>query len=405
MDNHVAVEQKDPQISLHTSYSQSTLHNETTLDTETYTLELDGIESKAILRPASKPTQCQVESNRFYGSNSIHDGSVKNLPVNDSISESCRPDLLQTGCQNTTYTVLFSEADAVNAKQRIVTNNDALEPTATQGDLINNIQNTVATSAPNLDPESSEILILEGISNEFGHNERNLNVSNINATIRDSINELTNIQTMLPKKHLEVETSIAPVRESIVNALTESFQLLDHSDRRATEPITHSSSTSLQLHSDLQNLLKCCNQKTPYPLSKILHSSFPTVKIGEATYSDVYQYSSDSENTAIKVIPLDGNDQLSIQSALIECRASLGVSRIRKCVDEKAPFNYVNMKKMSVGAGVYDGDLLRIWEEYDQDCENGSENVHPGTRFILVNQRRVFGVADLSCAIHGFRGN
>lgn len=94
----------------------------------------------------------------------------------------------------------------------------------------------------------------------------------------------------------------------------------------------------------LDALFKLCQQSET---CQLLLDDPPSLKIGEATYSDVYLLDSDDLPfpQAVKVIPLGGTDQLSIEEAILELQSTLSVANIKKCRSDTAAFHFVQLCK------------------------------------------------------------
>lgn len=100
------------------------------------------------------------------------------------------------------------------------------------------------------------------------------------------------------------------------------------------------------------------------------------MKIGEATYSDVYLIDDEKLPQAVKVIPLGNIDQLSIIDAFSEINSTRSVSRIQ--LNPKKGISsphYIKLYSAGLCVGKYDKKLLELWDAYDQ--ENASENIRP----------------------------
>ncbi|KAI8911733.1 hypothetical protein EDD86DRAFT_203123 [Gorgonomyces haynaldii] len=123
----------------------------------------------------------------------------------------------------------------------------------------------------------------------------------------------------------------------------------------------------------LDQLLKCCQQKQPQSFSKVF-DVWPSLKIGEASYSEVYLIDDEETPMAVKVIPLGGQDQLSIVQALQETKATLGASEIQANTQD-GHFNFVRLLKSKIVKEKYPQQLLDLWDQYNQ--ENESENEDP----------------------------
>jgi serine/threonine protein kinase len=130
----------------------------------------------------------------------------------------------------------------------------------------------------------------------------------------------------------------------------------------------------------IQDLLLLCGQIHVYSFTDYF-DTFPSKKIGEASYSDVYLSKS---NQAIKIIPIGNEDQLSIHAAWLELSTTREIGRTYQRDDKVS--NFVQLEQCGVIQGPYHDDLVRLWDQYDEIHQ--SENVDPreytATQFYLI---------------------
>ena len=122
----------------------------------------------------------------------------------------------------------------------------------------------------------------------------------------------------------------------------------------------------------ISDLLTLCDQQKILEFDEFFQT-YPTRKIGEASYSDVFQDS----RQAIKIIPLGVGDQLSIHAAWLEIASTVKVGSIVQEVGELVARHFVKIQRMGVVSGLYPKTLVEQFDVYDE--KNSSENVHPST--------------------------
>lgn len=80
---------------------------------------------------------------------------------------------------------------------------------------------------------------------------------------------------------------------------------------------------------NISDLLKLCKQDRFFTFEEFFKNQLPTRKIGEATYSDVYLIPGKyTPQIAVKVIPIGGQDQLTVSSAWLEIKVSELISSV-----------------------------------------------------------------------------
>ena len=126
-----------------------------------------------------------------------------------------------------------------------------------------------------------------------------------------------------------------------------------------------------KIHDAVDSLLSVCGQKNVEYMTFI---RAPDLKIGEASFSDVYLIDDEETPQVVKVIALEGKNQLSAQAALLEIKATQFVDSIRLKRSDTHAYHFVRLFKSLVVKG-YDAHLLKLWKQYDE--ENGSENQPP----------------------------
>jgi hypothetical protein len=127
----------------------------------------------------------------------------------------------------------------------------------------------------------------------------------------------------------------------------------------------------------LEKLLDISHQNALLDMSDIFkmyyydyNYSYPTLKIGEASYSDVYLIDDEDTPQAVKVIPLAGKDQLSFDDAFLEINSTFATSNIKLRPGDKNPYNYIKLYSVAICQGPYDSNLVKLWDEYDDQSEN-----------------------------------
>lgn len=105
----------------------------------------------------------------------------------------------------------------------------------------------------------------------------------------------------------------------------------------------------------ISKLLECCNQddfvdmKGVFKTCIIFNSRCPTMKIGEATYSDVYLIDDVQRPQAVKVIPLGGEDQLSFSAAFLETKSTQRAGNIKLKPYDPKTFHFIKLYRFCIG--------------------------------------------------------
>jgi hypothetical protein len=147
-----------------------------------------------------------------------------------------------------------------------------------------------------------------------------------------------------------------------------------------TESGRESVSFDLVSTKSIDDLLALCNQ--PHILNfEDYFDVFPSKKIGEASYSDVYI---SKTNQAIKIIPIENTNQLTIHAAWLELATTKQIGSISQRNENVC--NFVQLERSGVVQGSYHPDLIDLWDRYDEIHE--SENIDPreysATQFYLI---------------------
>ncbi|KAJ3274130.1 hypothetical protein HDV01_003413 [Terramyces sp. JEL0728] len=126
----------------------------------------------------------------------------------------------------------------------------------------------------------------------------------------------------------------------------------------------------------IQDLLDLCKQDRLFTFDEFFKNQFPTRKIGEATYSDVYLIPGKyTPQIAVKIIPIGSEDQLTVSSAWLEIKVSELISNLFQRDAQPHAIHYAKLERVGLVKGLYHEKLIDIWNVYNE--QQDSENLPP----------------------------
>lgn len=152
---------------------------------------------------------------------------------------------------------------------------------------------------------------------------------------------------------------------------------------------------SLAPNEPLERLLATVQQKEPLEFTRVLEQSAAgtqPIKVGEASYSEVFKLGTGRHSAVVKVIPLLGSAdaELPAQSAMDDVRREIAITAtLAKLRDTHNGAHFVRLQRACVVRGAYPDSLLRAWDAYKAEFGDRSENRRPG----------VFGTSQLYALI------
>ncbi|XP_065653255.1 serine/threonine-protein kinase haspin homolog isoform X2 [Hydra vulgaris] len=145
---------------------------------------------------------------------------------------------------------------------------------------------------------------------------------------------------------------------------------------------------------DEDMLLSICEQQCLINIEEYIKSSHFLSKLGEGSFSDVYEKIDENNfRTAIKVIPFGNKDysQISLADVLPEIEISKKLSDLEK----EGVKGFLKVHKILYCKGCYPSILKDLWEKWDKDhmSENNYPNFGDNQKYIVMETN--YGGVDL----------